>query len=194
MSKKYRLAIFASGSGTNAEAIMKFFGNHPTIEVALLLSNNPDAYALERAKNFNVKSKVFNRKQFKHSDEVVNWLNENRVTHVVLAGFLWMIPENLLKAFSPNIVNIHPALLPKYGGKGMYGMNVHEAVKASGDLQTGITIHLVNDQYDEGEILVQQTVDIEAEDTPADIAEKVHKLEHKYYPAVIEEWISASSK
>lgn len=191
MSKKYRLAIFVSGSGTNAEAIMKFFKGHDTIDVACLLSNNADAYALERAKSFNVPSKVFNRKEFKHTDEVVTWLKANRVTHIVLAGFLWLIPENLLKAFPNNIVNIHPALLPKFGGKGMYGMNVHEAVKTSGDFQTGITIHLVNDQYDEGEILAQKVVDVEPADTAADIAEKVHKLEYKYYPTVIEAWIKA---
>ncbi|HMJ69089.1 MAG TPA: phosphoribosylglycinamide formyltransferase [Cyclobacteriaceae bacterium] len=191
MSKTYRLAIFASGSGTNAEEIMKFFKDHPAIEVSLLLSNSPDAYALERASIHKVESKVFDRKQFRQTDEVVNWLKEKKITHVVLAGFLWLIPENLLKAFPRNIVNIHPALLPKYGGKGMYGMNVHEAVKASGDLQTGITIHLVNDQYDDGEILAQKIVEIEAGDTAADIAQKVHKLEYNFYPTVIEAWVKA---
>jgi phosphoribosylglycinamide formyltransferase-1 len=191
MSRKNRLAIFASGSGSNAEAIMKFFDNHSEIEVVLLLSNNPDAYALERAKKFNIESKVFNRKQFRESDEVVGWLKERDVTHVILAGFLWLIPESLLKAFPRNIVNIHPALLPKYGGKGMYGIKVHEAVKTAGDPETGITIHMVNDRYDEGEVLAQQSVIIEPGDTPADIAEKVHKLEHQYYPIVIESWIKA---
>jgi phosphoribosylglycinamide formyltransferase-1 len=192
MSNKYRLAIFASGSGTNAEEIMKFFKDHPAIEVSLLLSNSPDAYALERAAKYNVESKVFDRKQFRQTDEVVNWLKEKEITHVILAGFLWLIPENLLKAFPRKIVNIHPALLPKYGGKGMYGMNVHEAVKSSGDLQTGITIHLVNDQYDDGEVLAQKTVEIESGDTAADIAQKVHKLEYNFYPTVIEAWINAS--
>lgn len=191
MQKKYRLAIFASGSGTNAEEIMKFFKDHPAISVALLVSNTPDAYALERAKKFNVPSNVFNRKQFRETEEVVNWLKKNRVTHIILAGFLWLIPENLLKAYSGNIVNIHPALLPKYGGKGMYGMNVHEAVKASGDRQTGVTIHLVNDQYDDGEILAQKSVAVEPEDTAYDIAVKVHKLEYNFYPTVIEAWIKA---
>lgn len=191
MSRKYRLAIFASGSGTNAEAIIRYFKDHPTIEVALLLSNNPDAYALERAKALNIRSKVFDRTQFKQTDEVVTWLLDHRITHVVLAGFLWLIPENLLKAFAHRIVNIHPALLPKYGGKGMYGMKVHDAVRTAGDPETGITIHLVNDQYDDGEILAQKKVVIEQGDTAADIADKVHKLEYKYYPVVIEAWIKA---
>jgi len=189
MFKKCKLAILVSGNGTNAEAIMKYFDNHPEIEAGLLLSNNPDAYALERAKKFNVESSVFDRKQFKHSDHVVHLLKEKNITHVILAGFLWLIPENLLKAYPRRIVNIHPALLPKHGGKGMYGMNVHEAVKAAGDLQTGITIHLVNDQYDEGEILAQKIVDIDPDDTSADIADKVHKLEYEFYPAVIESWL-----
>jgi phosphoribosylglycinamide formyltransferase-1 len=193
MSKQYRLAIFASGSGTNAEEIMKFFKDHPAIEVALLLSNTPDAYALERAKKFNVESKVFDRKQFKQSDDVVNWLKDRKITHVILAGFLWLVPANLLNAFPRKIVNIHPALLPKYGGKGMYGMNVHEAVRASGDQQTGITIHLVNDQYDDGEILAQKITDVDARDTAADIAQKVHRLEYNFYPVVIESWIMAGS-
>ncbi|HZY79031.1 MAG TPA: phosphoribosylglycinamide formyltransferase [Cyclobacteriaceae bacterium] len=187
----YRLAILVSGNGTNAEAIMKHFADHPQIKVGLLLSSNPDAYALERAKKFTVETAVFDRKQFKHSDHVVHILLEKNITHIVLAGFLWLIPENLLKAFPGRIVNIHPALLPKHGGKGMYGMNVHEAVKAAGDLQTGITIHLVNDQYDEGEVLSQKIVDVDPDDTAADIADKVHKLEYETYPAVIESWIKA---
>lgn len=168
---------------------MRFFAGHPDIEVKLLLSNNPDAYALERAKKFHVETWVFNRKQFKQTNDVVDLLKQKEITHVVLAGFLWLIPENLLKAYPHSIVNIHPALLPRHGGKGMYGMNVHEAVKAAGDLRTGITIHLVNDQYDEGEILAQQVVDVDPDDTAADIADKVHKLEYQFYPAVIESWI-----
>lgn len=190
MSRKYRLAIFASGSGTNAEEIMKFFGDHETIEVAVLLSNTHDAYALERAAKFKVPSSVFNRKQFRETDEVLEVLKQKRVTHVILAGFLWLIPENLLKAYPGKIVNIHPALLPKHGGKGMYGMRVHEAVKASGDRETGVTIHLVNDHYDEGEVLAQKSVAVEPKDTAYDIAEKVHKLEYQFYPAVIEAWIA----
>ncbi len=116
-----RIAVFASGSGTNAEAIFTYFQNHPSIKIVLLLSNNPNAFALERAKKFNIPSGVFTKGQFRDSDEVLNWLREYKVTHVALAGFLWLIPKNLLQAFPDRIINIHPALLPKFGGKGMYG-------------------------------------------------------------------------
>ena len=188
--KKHKLAIFVSGNGTNAEAIMNYFRDHASIEVKLLLSNNPAAYAIERAKKFGVASKVFSRDDLRGED-VVRWLADAGISHVVLAGFLLLIPENLLKAFPNKIINIHPALLPRYGGKGMFGMKVHEAVRASGDLTSGITIHLVNDRFDEGEILAQKTIDITPGDTAEDIANKVHELEHKYYPLVIESWIKA---
>lgn len=191
MPKKHRLAIFASGSGTNAEEIMKYFKDHPSIEVALLLSNKPDAQVLQRAANHGVKSLVFNKSQFSESDEVISWLKDAGVTHVILAGFLWLIPSSLVSAYPNKMVNIHPALLPKHGGKGMYGMKVHEAVKANGDTTTGITIHLVNAKYDDGEILSQHSVEVHPSDTPQDIAKKVHQLEHKHYPAVIESWITA---
>jgi phosphoribosylglycinamide formyltransferase 1 len=184
---RVRLALFASGSGTNAEAIMNHFSNHPGVKVTLLLSNNPDAYALERAKRLHVPTRVFSRQEFQNGT-VLQWLGETGVTHIVLAGFLWMIPENLISAFRDRIVNIHPALLPKYGGKGMYGSRVHEAVKAAGDTQTGITIHLVNERYDEGRILFQASCPVSSSDTPEYIAEKVHALEHRHFPAVIEQW------
>ncbi|MEI9919680.1 MAG: phosphoribosylglycinamide formyltransferase [Bacteroidota bacterium] len=187
---KHRLAIFVSGNGTNAEAIMNYFRDHALIEVDLLLTNNPNAYAIERAKKSGVPSKVFSREEFRGED-VVRLLASRGVTHVVLAGFLWLIPENLIKAYPDHIINIHPALLPKYGGKGMYGLKVHEAVRASGDTRTGITIHLVNTQYDEGEILAQESVEVESTDTPEEIASKVHELEYKYYPVVIEKWVNA---
>lgn len=190
MIVKHKIAVFVSGNGTNAEAIMEYFRDHSSIEVSILLSNNPNAYALERAKKFGVPHKVFTREEFTNG-KVADWLSDLRINYVCLAGFLWLIPENLLKAFPNRIINIHPALLPKYGGKGMYGIKVHEAVKAGGDTRTGITIHLVNTKYDEGEILAQKLVDIGAHDTPQDIANKVHELEHKYYPAVIESWIKA---
>src|SRR5688572_27994644 len=125
--KQYRIAIFASGSGTNAEEIFKHFQNHTSIEVVLLLSNNPQAYALERASKYNVPSKVFSRLQFRESEEVIIWLQKRNVTHLVLAGFMWLVPDSLVKSFPHRIINIHPALLPKFGGKGMYGMHVHEA-------------------------------------------------------------------
>jgi phosphoribosylglycinamide formyltransferase-1 len=189
MSEKYRLAILASGSGTNAEEIFKYFQNHPSIEVVLLLSNNPQAFALQRARNFGVDAKVFDRPQFKESTVVLDWLHQKKVTHVVLAGFLWLIPSYLIQAYPHHIINIHPALLPNHGGKGMYGMKVHEAVKLSGDVKTGITIHAVDDKYDEGEIIFQATCPVHADDTPEQIADKVHQLEYKHYPEVIERWV-----
>jgi phosphoribosylglycinamide formyltransferase-1 len=189
MSEKYRLAIFASGSGTNAEEIFKYFQNHTSIEVVLLLSNNPQAFALQRARNFGIDTKIFDRPQFRESTIVLDWLQEKKVTHVVLAGFLWLIPTYLIQAYPHHIINIHPALLPNHGGKGMYGMKVHEAVKLAGDVQTGITIHAVDDKYDEGEIIFQATCPVHTDDTPEQIANKVHALEYKHYPAVIEQWV-----
>ena len=187
-----RIAVFASGSGTNAEAIFTFFQNHPSIEVVLLLSNNPNAFALERAKKFSIPARVFAKGQFRDSDEVLNWLLEYKVTHIVLAGFLWLIPKNLVQAFPDRIINIHPALLPKFGGKGMYGMKVHEQVKTTAEKETGITIHLVNEQYDTGKILFQAKCPVDTDDTPEQIAAKVHQLEHAHYARVIEAWIVGS--
>lgn len=184
-----RIAIFASGNGTNAEAIFHYFRHHPAIQPVLLLSNNPEAYALERAKKFNIPTHVFNREQFRNSTVVLDWLQEKQVTHIVLAGFLWLIPSYLIEKYSGKIINIHPALLPKYGGKGMYGSNVHEEVKKAGDVETGITIHEVNENYDEGKILFQCRCEIRAEDTPEQIANSVHALEYAHYPRVIEEWV-----
>jgi phosphoribosylglycinamide formyltransferase-1 len=193
MNKQFRIAIFASGSGTNAEEIFRHFQDHPSIEVVLLLSNNPEAYALERAKKFNIETKIFNRIEFRESILVLDWLNERNVTHIVLAGFLWLIPGYLTSAFPNRIVNIHPALLPKFGGKGMYGMKVHEAIRNGNEKETGISIHLVNDRYDEGEILFQATCAVEDSDTPEQIAQKVHALEYAHYSRVIEQWIMSSA-
>ena len=189
MKPPSRIAIFASGSGTNAEAIFTYFQNHPSIQVGLLLTNNPEAYALVRAKKFGISTMIFNKSQFRDNDEVINRLQQEMITHIVLAGFLWLVPQHLIKAFPNRIINIHPALLPKYGGKGMYGMNVHEAVKNSGEKETGITIHEVNEKYDEGKILFQATCDVLPSDSPQQIANKVHQLEHAHYPKVIEKWI-----
>jgi len=193
MKKKFRLAIFASGSGTNAEAIMKYFEHHSQIEVGILLSNNQNAFALERAKKFNVPTRVFDKQQFRESDEVVRWLNEFEITHIVLAGFLWLLPENLVQSFSDKIINIHPSLLPKFGGKGMYGMKVHEAVKEAGENESGITIHLVNAQYDDGKILHQSSCLISSEDSAKEIAAKVYELEYANYPRTIEAWVLANN-
>ncbi len=187
--KKTRIAIFASGNGSNAEAIMNYFHNHSRIEVAALLSNNDKAFVLERAKKFNVPSRVFDKNQFRECDEVLKWLQENIISHIVLAGFLLLIPEKLINAFSNKIVNIHPSLLPKFGGKGMYGMKVHEAVVATQEKETGITIHLVNAHYDEGKILAQFRCSISPTDDTKAVAEKVLQLEHEQYSREIEKWI-----
>ncbi len=190
MNSISRLAIFASGSGTNAEAIFKYFQNHPYIKVGLLLTNNPAAAVLSKAKNSGITSIVFTKSQFNESDEIIEQLKKHRITHVVLAGFLLLIPKNLIVAFPSKIINIHPSLLPKFGGKGMYGMKVHEAVKAAGEKETGITIHKVNEIYDEGEIIFQASCQITVSDTTQQIAQKVHSLELKNYPTVIEGWIN----
>jgi phosphoribosylglycinamide formyltransferase-1 len=190
--KKHRIAIFASGSGTNAEAIMAYFKDNPYTSVDLVLTNNPKAYVVERAKKFAVPCEVFAKQDFEREGFSERIRHDWGITHCVLAGFLWLIPEHLIKAFPNKIVNIHPALLPKFGGKGMYGMKVHEAVKAGGDALTGITVHLVNTEYDEGEILAQKSVRISPDDSAQDIADKVHALEYEYYPAVIESWINGT--
>ena len=191
-SKKFVLAILASGSGTNAEEIFKYFKDHPDIEVGLLMSNNRNAFALQRAKTYEVKTLVFSRPEFTEGTMIKRALADSKVTHIVLAGFLWLIPPYLLQLFPDRIINIHPALLPKYGGKGMYGSKVHEAVKMAGDTETGITIHLVNANYDEGKILFQASCPITENHTPDQIAGCVHKLEHEHYPRVIEAWVRKS--
>ena len=179
-----KIALFASGSGTNAENIIKYFSGNEYVEVDSLWSNKPDAYALKRAQKWNVETFVFNREQFYHSDEVFTILNNRNIDLIVLAGFLWLIPSNLVQHFT--ILNIHPALLPKYGGKGMYGMNVHKAVVASGDKESGISVHYVNDKYDEGKLIFQAKCPVLSSDTAEDVAEKIHALEYEHFPKIIE--------
>lgn len=179
-----KLAILASGSGSNAEKIMEYFTNSPKAQVALVATNKQDAFVLERAKKFEIPTFTFTRKEM-DAGLLLQKLKDEKIDWVILAGFLLKIPEELIRAFPDNMVNIHPALLPKYGGKGMYGSLVHEAVKASGDTETGITIHLVNEQYDEGKIIFQAVATVTESDTPDTIAEKVHTLEHRYFPEVI---------
>jgi phosphoribosylglycinamide formyltransferase-1 len=191
--KKNRIAIFASGSGSNAEEIIRHFSVHPRIEVALLLSNNANAFALERARKYSIPVMVFSRDEFLNSNAVISRLCAEDISHIVLAGFLWLIPASLIRAFPDRIINIHPALLPSFGGKGMYGMKVHEAVKASGNGETGITIHLVNEHYDEGKVVFQGRCRIDPSLSPAEIAKCVQALEHENYPRVIEEWISSET-
>lgn len=190
MNLPARLAVFLSGNGSNAEAIFYYYKNHPSIQVVLVLSNNPAAFGLQRASKFNIPSRVFTRQQFRESDEVIQWLKEAEVTHIVLAGFLWLIPANLIHAYPNRIINIHPALLPKYGGKGMYVAKVHEKVKAAGETETGITIHEVDERYDEGRILFQGKCPIHPTYSPEQIAEQVQRLEHAHYPRVIERWVN----
>jgi phosphoribosylglycinamide formyltransferase 1 len=184
-----KIAVFASGSGTNAQNIAEYFLASEDITVSLILANKPDAFVLERAKKLGIPSIVFNRKEFYESEIILDTLQKYKIDFIVLAGFLWLIPDYLLNAYTRKIINIHPALLPKYGGKGMYGDKVHQAVISSGDKKTGITIHIVDAHYDEGEIIFQDSFDILPGDTAESIASKVHKLEYKHFPRVIEETI-----
>jgi phosphoribosylglycinamide formyltransferase-1 len=185
------IAIFASGSGTNAQQIAEYFSSSELARVALILSNKPDAFVLERAKKYNIPSIVFSRNDFYESDIILDILRKYNIYIIVLAGFLWFVPGNILKSFPRRIINIHPALLPKHGGKGMYGEKVHQAVIQSGDKRTGITIHYVNEHYDEGEIIFKASFKILHQDTPESIAQKVHQLEYKHFPRVIEKVIKS---
>lgn len=185
MNKK-RIAIFASGSGSNAQKIMEHFKNNPAGEVSIVLTNNPDAYVLQRADNFEIPTHIFFRDEYKNSDEIVRILKNLDIDLIVLAGFLWLVPDNLLKNFPNRIINIHPALLPLYGGKGMYGDFVHQAVMTAKEEESGITIHYVNDKFDEGEIIQQFRFKIEPDDTLEMIKFKGQQLEHLHYPRVIE--------
>lgn len=183
------IAIFASGSGTNAENIVKYFRSNKNIIVKLILCNNPDAFVITRAKNLSVESIVFNKKDFTESEKVINILKENNISWIILAGFLWLLPKNIVEVFSGRIINIHPALLPKYGGKGMYGMHVHNAVLNNKEKESGITIHYVNNEYDRGEIIFQAKCPVDQCDTPETLAKKVHQLEYSFFPRVVEEEI-----
>ena len=182
-----KIAIFASGSGSNAENIINYFQNDAENVVKIVFCNKPDAYVLERAKRLSVPTFVFGREDFYHSDMVLNELKRLDIDMIVLAGFLWKVPDAIIEAYRERVVNIHPALLPSYGGKGMYGMKVHESVIAAGEKESGITIHYVNDHYDEGATIFQARCEITPEDTPDTLAEKVHALEYEHFPRVIKE-------
>lgn len=186
MNKK-RIAIFVSGSGTNCENIIQHFADHEIVEVALVWSNRADAYALKRAEKYGIPTIVMEKKDFNDANKVLPILEEYRIDFIVLAGFLLMIPDFLVQTYNHRMVNLHPALLPKYGGKGMYGHHVHEAVKAAGETETGMTVHWVSEVCDGGEIIAQYKTPITPEDTPDDIAEKEHLLEMEYFPKVIEQ-------
>ncbi|MEN8202484.1 MAG: phosphoribosylglycinamide formyltransferase [Bacteroidota bacterium] len=180
------IAIFASGSGTNAENLIRFFRTGHSGQVGLVLSNNRNAGVIERAQSNDVETIVFNRKQFYETGEVLDILIEREIEFVVLAGFLWLVPIPLLEAYENKVVNIHPALLPKYGGKGMYGSHVHEAVIANGETESGITIHYVNQKYDDGDIIFQARCKVEPGDTPETLASRIHLLEYEHFPKVVE--------
>lgn len=184
------IAVFASGSGTNAQRITEYFAGHSSIKVALILTNNKQAYVIERAKKAEVPFEVFDRATLNEPALFMPLLKKYGINFIVLAGFLWKIPTYLVKAFDKRIINIHPALLPKYGGKGMYGNHVHKAVLANKEKESGITIHFVNEHYDEGAVVFQAKTPVAAGDTTETLAAKIHKLEHQYYPKVIEKIIS----
>ncbi|MDB5005103.1 MAG: Phosphoribosylglycinamide formyltransferase [Mucilaginibacter sp.] len=183
---KKRIAIFASGSGSNAQKIMEHFKRSAEAEVVLILTNNAQAYVLQRADNFEIPSHIFTRHEFYETDDIIRMLKTLQVDLIVLAGFLWLVPPTLLAAFPNKIINLHPALLPKYGGKGMYGDNVHQAILDAGEEESGITIHFVNAQFDEGEIIHQSKFKIEPGDNLEMIKFKGQQLEHLHFPKVIE--------
>jgi len=182
-----RIALFASGSGSNAENIVHYFSHNPGFSFPLIISNKPDAFIHSRAKQLNIPSFTFSREDFNDGEKILSLLKLYNIDCIVLAGFLLKIPQSLILAFPQKIINIHPALLPKHGGKGMYGMKVHQAVSEAGDTESGITIHYVNSNYDEGSIIFQTTCPVFPSDTPETIAEKVHALEYEYFPKVIED-------
>jgi len=186
----YRIAIFASGNGSNAQRIIEHFKSHRYVTVGLVLCNKADAPVTGRAAGFGIPVGVFGRADLYDSGKVAALLEKKQITHLILAGFLWLIPAELITRYRGRIINIHPALLPKYGGKGMYGMKVHEAVIASGDAESGITIHKVNEHYDEGSIIFQARCRVEPGDTAETLAARVHELEYRYYPEVIEKIVT----
>ena len=186
MQKPVQLAILASGNGTNAQQITEYFAGNPNIKINVIIYNKKDAYVAVRAEKLNIESHYFNRHDFLETDNVLAFLQQRGVDYLILAGFLLLVPENLLRAFPNRVINIHPALLPKYGGKGMYGHHVHEAVVANHETVTGITIHIVDHRYDCGTTLFQARCAVAPSDTPDDVAAKIHLLEKEYFPRVIE--------
>jgi phosphoribosylglycinamide formyltransferase-1 len=184
-----RIAIFASGSGSNAENIVNYFENSSVGRVEAVYCNNPKAPVIQRAGRLNIPLVLFDREKFYAEETVLRDLQSRKIDLIVLAGFLWLIPGSIIKAYRDRIVNIHPALLPKYGGKGMFGITVHEAVIEAGDAESGITIHLIDDVYDRGEILLQVKCPVLTDDTPESLAERVHQLEYEHFPKAIEKML-----
>jgi phosphoribosylglycinamide formyltransferase-1 len=183
-----KIAVFASGSGTNAENLIRYFAGNKSFNISLVLTNNEKAGVLERAKTLNVLAKCFSRAQFLDGQEILQCLKENGIDFIVLAGYLLLIPGSIIQHFQDRVINIHPALLPAHGGKGFYGANVHDSVIKSGAIMSGITIHKVNEQFDEGEIIFQAACHISKEDTPETLAIKIHELEYAYFPVVTEKY------
>ena len=183
------IAILASGSGTNAENIIKYFSNRNTAKVSLVLSNKRQAQVLKRAEEHNIRTVFFEHKEFYVTGKVLRYLLLYKIDFIVLAGFLWLVPENIVEQYAGRIINIHPALLPSYGGKGMYGDTVHKSVLANHDKESGITIHYVNKMYDKGDIIFQTRCKVDQSETPVSLAQKVHALEYLHYPRVIEELV-----
>ena len=184
----FRLALFASGSGTNVQNICEYFQNHNSIKPIIVLSDKEDAYVLERAKRLNVKSEHFNYISTS-SEELLAKIKDHKVTHIILAGYLRLVPSKIIKTFKNKILNIHPSLLPKFGGKGFYGQHVHKSVLESNERESGITIHLVNEKYDEGKILFQKSTLIFDNDDIESLSSRIHNLEYKYYPQIIEKYL-----
>lgn len=192
-SKAKKLALFASGTGSNVRRIHAHFTSGSEVEIAVLVCNRPEAPVVRFAREKNIPVHLLTRDDLSDPVPLINAMEAARVDLIVLAGFLWKIPEELVKAFPKRILNIHPALLPRYGGKGMYGMRVHEAIIAAGETESGITIHLVNEHYDDGEILFQARCPVYPEDTPEQLAERIHHLEHQHFPEIIEHYLSTIS-
>lgn len=186
------IAIFASGSGTNAENIINYFNAGEVARVALILSDNKSAYVLERARKFNVSAGYFSLEELKNG-KVLEMLKSYQIDYIILAGFLKLFPQSIIEKYPQKIVNIHPALLPKFGGKGMYGDRVHKAVIESGDTESGITIHYVNQNYDDGGIIFQAKCTVLPDDKPEDLAQRIHQLEYKHFPEVIENLVSSEN-
>lgn len=183
------IAILASGTGTNAENIINYFSNRNTAQVTLILSNKRQATVLKRAEEHNIRAVFFERKEFYVTGKILRYLALYKIDFIVLAGFLWLVPENILDQYPRRVINIHPALLPNYGGKGMYGEAVHKAVINNHETESGITIHYVNKKYDDGDIIFQAKCKVDPTDTPESLAEKVHALEYLHFPGVIEDLV-----
>ena len=190
MNRHVKIAIFGSGNGTNAQRISEYFAENKDISVDCIVYDHKDAYIAVRAANLGIEASYFSKKEFNGGDTVLEYLKHRKIDYIILAGFLLLVPGNILEAYHDRIVNIHPALLPKYGGKGMYGENVHKAVIENREQESGITIHVVDSEYDHGKVLFQARCAVTPDDTPETLAQKIHQLEQRHFPEVIEQWIT----